>query len=86
MRDVGIIPGSYEISSIFYRDTSFEDGVEPWTRQVSHGEMIRDGNDERMVLDPNNLMFLYQGLDPARTGGDYGALPYKLGLLRAVKE
>ena len=54
--------------------------------QVSHGEMIREGNDERMILDPDNLMFFYQGLANADNRGDYGRLSYKLGLLRAVKE
>ncbi len=64
---------------------TFEDGVQPWSGQVSHGEMVREVNDERQVLDPNNLMFLYQGLSNAENHGDYGRLPYKLGLIRAVK-
>lgn len=64
---------------------TFEEGVEPWSGQVSHGEMVREGNDERMILDPDNLMFLYQGIGDAENRGDYGRLPYKLGLLRAVK-
>jgi hypothetical protein len=64
----------------------FEDGVTPWSGQVSHGEMLREGYDERMVLDPNNLQFLYQGISDADNHGDYGQLKYKLGLLRAVKE
>ncbi len=64
---------------------SFEEGVEPWSGQVSHGELIRETNDERMILDPNNLMFLYQGIGDAENKGNYGALPYKLGLLRAAK-
>ena len=58
---------------------TFEDGVTPWSGQVSHGEMIREVNDERMVLDPNNLMFLYQGISDADNRGDYGRLSYKLG-------
>ena len=66
-------------------NVTFEEGVQPWSVQVSHGEMIRDSNDERMILDPNNLMFLYQGISQEENRGDYGALPYKLGLLRAVK-
>ena len=57
-----------------------------WAGQVSHGEMIRDKNDERMELDPDNLQFLYQGIGDSENRGDYGALPYKLGLLRAVRE
>lgn len=64
---------------------TFETGVQPWSGQVSHGEMIREVNDERQVLDPDNLMFLYQGLSNAENHGDYGRLPYKLGLIRAVK-
>ena len=64
---------------------TFEEGVTPWSGQVSHGEMIRETSDERMILDPNNLMFLYQGISDADNRGDYGALAYKLGLLRAVK-
>ncbi|HEX7469661.1 MAG TPA: non-reducing end alpha-L-arabinofuranosidase family hydrolase [Verrucomicrobiae bacterium] len=64
---------------------SFDEGVTSWSGQVSHGEMIREGNDERMILDPDNLMFLYQGISDADNRGDYGRLAYKLGLLRAVK-
>jgi hypothetical protein len=49
--------------------------------------MLRESYDERMVLDPNNLLFLYQGMSDAEGQGvGYGELPYKLGLLRAVKE
>ena len=66
-------------------NVTFESGVEPWSVQVSHGELILDSNDERMILDPNNLLFLYQGISEADNKGDYGALHYKLGLLRAVK-
>ena len=64
---------------------TFEDGAAPWSDQVSHGEMIREVNDERQVLDPNNLMFLYQGISKADDHGDYGRLAYRLGLIRAVK-
>jgi hypothetical protein len=66
-------------------NVTFEPGVEPWSIQVSHGELIRDSNDERMILDPDNLMFLYQGISEADNRGDYGALHYKLGLLRAME-
>ena len=66
-------------------NVTFEDGVTPWSGQVSHGEMIREVNDQRMVLDPDNLMFLYQGISDADNHGNYGMLAYRLGLLRAVK-
>lgn len=68
------------------RNVTFEEGVEPWTGQISHGEMIRETNDERMILDPNNLLFLYQGIADADNHGDYGRLPYRLGLLRAIAD
>lgn len=66
-------------------NVTFADGVTPWSGQVSHGEMIRETNDERMILDPDNLLFFYQGISDADNRGDYGRLAYKLGLLRAVK-
>jgi len=65
-------------------NVTFEPGVEPWSIQVSHGELVRASNDERMILDPDNLLFLYQGISETDNRGDYGALHYKLGLLRAV--
>ncbi len=61
-------------------NVTFEDGVTPWTRDISHGELIRDGYDEKMIIDINNLQMLYQGRDPA-SGGNYSLLPYRLGLL-----
>ncbi|MCB9911417.1 MAG: hypothetical protein H7A46_25895 [Verrucomicrobiales bacterium] len=77
---------TYEKPFAGSHNVTFDKGVEPWTGQVSHGEMIREVNDERMILDPNKLMFLYQGIADADNRGDYGRLPYRLGLLRAVSE
>jgi len=34
------------------KNVTFDEGVELGTGQVSHGEMVREGNDERMILDP----------------------------------
>ena len=62
-------------------NVSFADGVEPWTKDISHGELIRDGYDETLTINPKNLQLLFQGRDPA-SNGPYHALPYQLGLLK----
>jgi len=59
----------------------FAAGVTPWTKDISHGELIRDGYDETPTIDPNNLQLLFQGRDPA-INASYSQLPYRLGLLR----
>ena len=65
------------------RNVAFERGVEPWTTDISHGELLREGMDETMTVDPSNLQFLFQGRDPARAVREYSQFPYRLGLLRA---
>jgi endo-1,4-beta-xylanase len=53
----------------------------PWTRDISHGEMIRAGYDETMVINGSKLQYLYQGFDPSSPTSDYNAIPWRLGLL-----
>jgi hypothetical protein len=53
-----------------------------WSNDISHGEIVRTGNDEYREIDPCNMQFVYQGLT---SGGDYNSLPYKMGLLTAIR-
>jgi hypothetical protein len=59
-------------------NVSFPGGV--WTEDISHGEMIRTGVNQRMEISSCNMRYLYQGVDP-NAGGDYNSLPWRLGLL-----
>jgi hypothetical protein len=53
-----------------------------WTNDISHGEMIRAGYDQTLAVDPCHMRFLFQGADPnADSGGNYNAIPWRLGLL-----
>jgi hypothetical protein len=53
-----------------------------WTDQVSHGEIIRAGVDEKMEISSINCCeILIQGVVNGNYG-DYGNIPYDLGIIR----
>jgi hypothetical protein len=55
---------------------------EAWTTSFSHGELLRDGCDQTLTVDPARLRFLFQGVsDKEREGRSYGEIPWRLGLL-----
>ena len=61
-------------------------GVEAWTDNVSHGELIREGYDQDMMVDPENLRFLFQGmLDVHKAGKGYGQFQWRIGMLTPMK-
>jgi endo-1,4-beta-xylanase len=51
-----------------------------WTADISHGEIVRDGYDETLTINPCNMQYFFQGKDPYSTAST-ALLPWKLGLL-----
>jgi endo-1,4-beta-xylanase len=67
-------------SNPFARSNNVAFPAGAWTRDISHGEMIRAGTDQTLTISPCQIRYVYQGLDPA-AGGDYNNLPWRLGRL-----
>lgn len=55
-----------------------------WSDDISHGDIVRSTYDEYREIDPCNLQLLYQGYK-GPFSGEYGNIPYQLGLLNAIK-
>ena len=60
-------------------------GVQPWTDNVSHGELVRDGIDQTLTIDPHHLRFVFQGmLDKDKGGKGYGQFQWRIGMLKPI--
>jgi hypothetical protein len=59
-------------------NVTFPNGA--WTQDISHGEMIRDGVDQNLTINPCRMQYVYQGEDP-NASGEYIRLPWRMGLL-----
>jgi hypothetical protein len=60
-------------------------GVEHWTDNISHGELIRQGYDQSLTVDPEDLRFVFQGmLESDKSGKGYGAFSWRIGMLCPV--
>jgi hypothetical protein len=51
-----------------------------WTKDFSHGEVIRTNVDQTMSISTCGMRYLYQGISPTASG-TYDALPWRLALL-----
>jgi len=58
------------------------DGVDAWTDNVSHGELVRMKNDETLTINPEDLRFVFQGmLEKNKQRNNYGAFSWRIGML-----
>lgn len=58
-----------------------------WADSISHGELFRQGIDERMELDADHLRLLFQGAsDQDIEDKPYGQIPWRLGILNLAAE
>lgn len=60
----------------------YNSGQEKWTDMVSHGEIIRSGNDQFLEYDPENTQILIQGILSSKLKQDYADISWKLGLIK----
>lgn len=78
------LAASWEEPFAGLNNVAFESG-KPWTRDVSHGELLRTGYDQTLSVSLSNLRFLYQGTAPQAPDVEYHRIPYRLGLLTRSK-
>ncbi|MHC4540666.1 MAG: non-reducing end alpha-L-arabinofuranosidase family hydrolase [Planctomycetota bacterium] len=58
-----------------------------WTDSFSHGELIRNGFDQTLTVDPAQIRLLFQGVsDQDKAGKKYGQIPWRLGILSPAEK
>lgn len=80
----GNLRGPWKLESEHFAGGSqliYHSGVSHWTDEVSHGELIREGFDERLLVSPQNWRLLMQGLPESEHKGEYTQLPWRLGII-----
>lgn len=71
----------------FASPVNTRDAGEHWTDSFSHGELLRDGFDQTLTVDPSNIRLLFQGVsDQDKAGKKYGEIPWRLGILSPPPE
>jgi len=56
--------------------------VTSWTDDISHRELIRDGSDASLTVDPSHLRFVFQGMqEEDKSGLGYGEFEWRIGML-----
>ena len=52
---------------------------------MSHGELVGDGIDQTMPVDPGRLELVFQGmLKHDKVGKSYGPFPWRIGILTPI--
>ena len=69
------------------RPSSLGQAETGWTDSFSHGELIRDGFDQTLTVDPAKIKLLFQGVsDKNKAGKKYGQIPWRLGILSPARK
>ncbi|MCP4638787.1 MAG: hypothetical protein GY851_00065 [bacterium] len=64
----------------------YPEGAERWTDEVSHGEFLRTGFDQRLEYDADRPRLLIQGMPLGAHEGEYADLAWWLGVIERERE
>ncbi len=83
------LAGPWEKVTDYYATGSqlkYPENAEVWTEEVSHGELIRSGYDQRLEYDADKPQYLIQGILKRDHHGPYPELVWKLGVIEKKTE